>query len=291
MISLRARELRDLSRRRARAAARRHAEGAVQHPLPVGDRCAREHDAAAATRREIARILTIQTSTPRHGARREMADETRHRGARPRRARGGRRPRRPSPRRPEAGRRRSRRGSRRARGCRREADAAEPEAEASRRGARGREPEAAEPAAARARGRGRRGCAEPAARSRRPKQEAQARFRARTATSTRSRRAKAAPSASRSSRTAKPETELGRRQERRGVVVSDKGDKTIVVKVDVIRIHPKYKKVVRRTSKLHAHDEGNSAGDRRRRPHRRDAAALEDEALAPRRDRGEGANR
>jgi small subunit ribosomal protein S17 len=61
-------------------------------------------------------------------------------------------------------------------------------------------------------------------------------------------------------RTEKPETELGRRQERRGVVVSDKGDKTIVVKVDVIKSHPKYKKVVRRSVKFHAHDEQNSAG-------------------------------
>ena len=61
-------------------------------------------------------------------------------------------------------------------------------------------------------------------------------------------------------RTAKPESELGRRQERRGVVVSDKGDKTIVVKVDVIKSHPKYKKVVRSTVKFHAHDEANTAG-------------------------------
>jgi small subunit ribosomal protein S17 len=58
----------------------------------------------------------------------------------------------------------------------------------------------------------------------------------------------------------KPESELGRRQERRGVVVSDKGDKTIVVKVDLIRAHPKYKKVVRRSRKFHAHDEANVAG-------------------------------
>src|SRR3954467_2595085 len=57
----------------------------------------------------------------------------------------------------------------------------------------------------------------------------------------------------------KPESELGRRQERRGVVVSDKGDKTIVVKVSVTKAHPKYKKVVRRTRKFHAHDEGNAA--------------------------------
>jgi small subunit ribosomal protein S17 len=61
-------------------------------------------------------------------------------------------------------------------------------------------------------------------------------------------------------RTEKPEPELGRRQERRGVVVSDKGDKTIVVKVDVIKSHPKYKKVIRRTAKFHAHDEANNAG-------------------------------
>lgn len=61
-------------------------------------------------------------------------------------------------------------------------------------------------------------------------------------------------------RTEKPESELGRRQERRGVVVSDKGDKTIVVKVDVIKSHPKYKKVVRRSVKFHAHDEANTAG-------------------------------
>ena len=61
-------------------------------------------------------------------------------------------------------------------------------------------------------------------------------------------------------RTPKPEAELGRRQERRGVVVSDKGDKTIIVKVDVIKSHPKYKKVVRSTVKFHAHDEANTAG-------------------------------
>jgi small subunit ribosomal protein S17 len=61
-------------------------------------------------------------------------------------------------------------------------------------------------------------------------------------------------------RTPKPDTDPGRRQERRGIVVSDKGDKTIVVQVETIRIHSKYKKVIRRSSKLHAHDEANSAG-------------------------------
>ena len=36
-------------------------------------------------------------------------------------------------------------------------------------------------------------------------------------------------------------------------------DKTIVVKVDTIKAHPKYKKVVRRSAKFHAHDEQNTA--------------------------------
>ena len=36
-------------------------------------------------------------------------------------------------------------------------------------------------------------------------------------------------------------------------------DKTIVVKVDTIKAHPKYKKVVRRSAKFHAHDEANTA--------------------------------
>jgi ribosomal protein uS17 len=57
----------------------------------------------------------------------------------------------------------------------------------------------------------------------------------------------------------KPENEFGRRQERLGTVVSDKGDKTIVVKVDTIKAHPRYKKVVRRSKRFHAHDEQNAA--------------------------------
>jgi small subunit ribosomal protein S17 len=61
------------------------------------------------------------------------------------------------------------------------------------------------------------------------------------------------------SREAKPEHERGRHQERRGVVVSDAMDKTIVVKVDVIKSHSRYKKVIRRSVKFHAHDERNEA--------------------------------
>jgi small subunit ribosomal protein S17 len=60
-------------------------------------------------------------------------------------------------------------------------------------------------------------------------------------------------------RTPRAESERGRRQERRGVVVSDAMDKTIVVKVDVVRKHPRYQKVIRRSTKFHAHDERNEA--------------------------------
>ena len=57
----------------------------------------------------------------------------------------------------------------------------------------------------------------------------------------------------------KPEHERGRRQERRGVVVSSAMDKTIVVKVDTVKAHRRYKKVVRRSATFHAHDEQNAA--------------------------------
>jgi small subunit ribosomal protein S17 len=51
----------------------------------------------------------------------------------------------------------------------------------------------------------------------------------------------------------------GRRKERRGVVVSDAMDKTVVVRVDVVKAHPKYKKMLRRSIRLHAHDEENTS--------------------------------
>ena len=57
----------------------------------------------------------------------------------------------------------------------------------------------------------------------------------------------------------KPDHERGRRQERRGVVVSSAMDKTIVVKVETVKVHPRYKKVIRRAKKFHAHDERNEA--------------------------------
>jgi small subunit ribosomal protein S17 len=57
----------------------------------------------------------------------------------------------------------------------------------------------------------------------------------------------------------KPEREPGRRQERRGVVVSSAMDKTIVVQVETVKAHPRYKKVVRRSRRFHAHDAENTA--------------------------------
>ena len=54
--------------------------------------------------------------------------------------------------------------------------------------------------------------------------------------------------------------ERGTRKVREGLVVSDKMDKTVVVAVEDRVKHPLYGKVMRRTSKLKAHDEQNSAG-------------------------------
>jgi small subunit ribosomal protein S17 len=48
---------------------------------------------------------------------------------------------------------------------------------------------------------------------------------------------------------------------RQGVVVSAKPDKTITVRIDVARRHPRYEKIVRSSTTLHAHDETNDAGE------------------------------
>ena len=55
-------------------------------------------------------------------------------------------------------------------------------------------------------------------------------------------------------------TDRGDRKVRRGYVVSDKMDKTIVVEVEDRVKHPLYGKVIRRTSKVKAHDEQGTAG-------------------------------
>jgi small subunit ribosomal protein S17 len=52
----------------------------------------------------------------------------------------------------------------------------------------------------------------------------------------------------------------GSRKVREGLVVSDKMDKTVVVAVEDRVKHPLYGKVIRRTNRLRAHDDGNTAG-------------------------------
>jgi small subunit ribosomal protein S17 len=51
----------------------------------------------------------------------------------------------------------------------------------------------------------------------------------------------------------------GTQKVRQGVVVSDKADKTITVRIDLMRRHRKYQKIVATSRTLHAHDERNDA--------------------------------
>ena len=53
--------------------------------------------------------------------------------------------------------------------------------------------------------------------------------------------------------------ERGARKERRGVVVSKSGNKTVVVRVERRKRHEQYGKVIRQFKKFHAHDEDNTA--------------------------------
>ena len=56
-----------------------------------------------------------------------------------------------------------------------------------------------------------------------------------------------------------PEHGPGRPKVRQGVVVSEKGEKTITVRIDVVKRHKRYHKILRSSVKLHAHDERNDA--------------------------------
>jgi small subunit ribosomal protein S17 len=51
----------------------------------------------------------------------------------------------------------------------------------------------------------------------------------------------------------------GKQKTRQGVVVSDRAAKTITVRIDVTHRHPRYSKIVRTSSTLHAHDERSEA--------------------------------
>jgi len=63
------------------------------------------------------------------------------------------------------------------------------------------------------------------------------------------------------SRAATPPREhvVGQQKVRQGIVVSDKADKTITVRIDTARRHRRYEKIVRTSRTLHAHDESNDA--------------------------------
>jgi len=67
-----------------------------------------------------------------------------------------------------------------------------------------------------------------------------------------------------SSKASDADEKRGFRKTREGLVISDKMEKTVVVAVEDRVKHPLYGKVLRRTSKLHAHDEASGAaiGDR-----------------------------
>lgn len=54
-------------------------------------------------------------------------------------------------------------------------------------------------------------------------------------------------------------TEVSRRNEKVGLVVSTKMQKTIVVEIEMRKAHPKYKRVMKSNKKFYAHDEQNSA--------------------------------
>jgi small subunit ribosomal protein S17 len=77
------------------------------------------------------------------------------------------------------------------------------------------------------------------------------------------RKTRAATKSKRESGTGTPraERDANAAKVRQGIVVSDKGEKSITVKIDIVRRHPTYEKVIRRSRTLHAHDESNQAGE------------------------------
>lgn len=77
------------------------------------------------------------------------------------------------------------------------------------------------------------------------------------------RKQRAAAKGARSAGTGTPpaERESNAAKVRQGIVVSSKGDKSITVRIDIARRHRTYEKIVRSSTKLHAHDERNEAGE------------------------------
>jgi small subunit ribosomal protein S17 len=148
--------------------------------------------------------------------------------------------------------------------------AAEPEAPAETEAAE--EPEAAaEPAEVvapkerRRRARSAKAAKTPARSARTPEERHADRLEERTRKARARRARRASERAKRAERTTPAETTPprehgpGKQKTRQGVVVSDRADKTITVRIDVTRRHREYKKIVRTSNTLHAHDESNDA--------------------------------
>lgn len=88
-----------------------------------------------------------------------------------------------------------------------------------------------------------------------------AKARERKATLRRKQRAAAKASHTAGTGTPPAEHESNAAKVRQGIVVSSKGDKSITVRIDIARRHRTYEKIVRSSTKLHAHDERNEAGE------------------------------
>jgi small subunit ribosomal protein S17 len=88
-----------------------------------------------------------------------------------------------------------------------------------------------------------------------------AKARERKATLRRKQRAAAKAAHSAGAGTPPAEKESNAAKVRQGIVVSSKGDKSITVRIDIARRHRTYEKIVRSSTKLHAHDERNEAGE------------------------------
>jgi small subunit ribosomal protein S17 len=96
-----------------------------------------------------------------------------------------------------------------------------------------------------------------------PGERKAARAEARKRKSESRRKQRAAAKAAHTAGTGTPpaEREANAAKVRQGIVVSSKGDKSITVRIDIARRHRTYEKIVRSSTKLHAHDERNEAGE------------------------------
>ena len=96
-----------------------------------------------------------------------------------------------------------------------------------------------------------------------PEERKSERAKARERKATLRRKQRAAAKAAHSAGTGTPpaEREANAAKVRQGIVVSSKGDKSITVRIDIARRHRTYEKIVRSSTKLHAHDERNEAGE------------------------------